>query len=329
LAVSFGTGALQFELVDGWQQRPEGFPLEDLSAVATDSEQNVYLYGRAEHPITVYDRRGKFIRSWGEGRFSRRSHGIFITPKDELYLVDDGINFVGRFSLDGELEQIVGPAGIRSDTGYRDGAAPASKTAGPYNSPTNVWVAGSGDIYVSDGYRNAAVHRFDKDGRLLRTWGKGVGSGPGQFRVPHGIGVSADGKVYVADRENDRVQIFTTDGSFLGEWLDIQRPQEIAFDAAGLVYVAELSWFPGETSTRLGPITSYLPARMSIFTPEGELLLRWSDPDSTKPGYFIAPHDVWVGSDGALYVAEVTEIWSVPRGFATAADHRLQKFVRV
>ncbi len=148
LAVRFGTGALQFELVEGWQKRPEGLPLEDLSAVATDSEQNVYLYGRAEHPITVYDRHGNFIRSWGEGRFSKRSHGIFITPKDELYLVDDGINFVGRFSLDGELQQIIGPAGIRSDTGYRDGTAPASRTAGPYNSPTNVWVAGPGDIYV-------------------------------------------------------------------------------------------------------------------------------------------------------------------------------------
>ena len=327
MTVSFGSGALRFELVENWQQRPEGFPLEDLSAVCTDSEQNVYLYGRAEHPVTVYDRFGKFLRSWGEGRFSKRSHGMFMTPQDHLYLVDDGMNFVARFSLDGELQQMIGPGGLRSDTGYREGVSPATRTAGPYNSCTNVWVAGSGAIYVSDGYRNAAIHRFSPDGKLLQTWGNGVGSGPGQFRVPHGVGVGADRRVYVADRENDRVQIFSERGEFLTEWLDVQRPQDIAFDAEGHVYVAELSWFPGDVSTRLGPIAEYRPARMSIYTPDGELLLRWGGPEG-KAGDFFAPHDVWVGSDGALYVAEVTEIWSVPKGFATITDHRLQKFVR-
>ena len=191
-----------------------------------------------------------------------------------------------------------------------------------------MWVAKSGDIYVSDGYRNAAIHRFNAAGELISTWGEGVGSGPGQFRVPHGLGVGPDGRVYVADRENDRVQVFTADGKFITQWLDIQRPQHIAFDPEGRVYVAELSWFPGDISTRLGPITDYLPARISIFSPEGELLLRWGGPDG-KPGDFFAPHGLWVGSDGALYVAEVTDIWAVPKGRAKPTDHRLQKFIRV
>jgi DNA-binding beta-propeller fold protein YncE len=324
----FGSGELQFEVIEGWQKRPAGHPLEDLSAVATDSAQNVYLYGRAERPIAVYDKNGNFLRSWGEGRFSKRSHGMFITPDDQLYLVDDGINFVGRFGLDGELQQIIGPAGIRSDTGFRDGGAPASRTAGPYNSPTGVSVAPSGDVYVSDGYRNAAIHRFHPDGTLVSTFGAGVGGEPGQFRVPHGLGVAPDGRIYVADRENDRVQVFSAEGEFLTEWLDIQRPQGIAFDTEGRVYVAELSWFPGDVSTRLGPINQYLPPRMSIFSPEGELLLRWGDA-SGHPGNFFAPHGLWVGSDGALYVAEVTEIWAVPQGRATLQSHRLQKFIRV
>jgi hypothetical protein len=100
-------------------------------------------------------------------------------------------------------------------------------------------------------------------------------------------------------------------------------------DSDGLIYVAELSRFKGEESSRLGTINEYLPARMSIFAPDGELLLRWSDPDSTKDGYFTSVHGIWVDSEGSLYVAEVTEIWAVERGHATSADHRFQKFARV
>lgn len=329
MSTTFGSGSLQFELVANWQQRPEGWPLEDIAAVCTDSNGNVYLYGRGDHPVSVYDSDGVFLRSWGEGRFSKRSHGMFMSKSDELYLVDDGLNFVGRFSLEGELLQMVGPGGLRSDSGYRDDDAESIlRAAGPYNSPTNVAIAQSGDIYVSDGYHNASVHRFSSDGRLISTWG-GPGGAPGEFRTPHGLATTADGRVIVADRENDRVQIFTADGQFIEQWTDIQRPQDIFVDEDGLIYVAELSRFPGETSHRLGHINDYMPARMSIFSPEGELLLRWSDPDSTKAGYFTSIHGIWVDSEGSLFVAEVTEIWAVERGHATVEDHRLQKFARV
>ncbi len=329
MGIVIGSGSLQFEFQSGWQQRPAGWPLEDIAAVCTDSGGNVYLYGRGEHPVSVYDSSGRFVRSWGERRFSNRSHGMFMTPDDELYLVDDGMNFVGRFTLDGELVQMIGPGGIRSDSGYRDhDSRTIVRAAGPYNSPTNVTVARSGDLYVSDGYRNASVHHFAPDGRLIRTWG-GPGSGPGQFRTPHGVATTADGRVFVADRENDRVQIFTPDGRFLEEWTDIQRPQDIFVDQDGLIYVAELSRFEGEESVRLGSIDEYLPARMSIFNADGELLLRWSDPDSTKDGYFTSVHGIWVDGEGSLYVAEVTEIWAVEHGHATVQDHRLQKFTRV
>jgi sugar lactone lactonase YvrE len=330
LAIRFGSGALQFELVEGWQKRPGGWPLEDIAAVCTDSDDNVYLYGRrGEQPVSVYDRAGNFLRSWGAGEFSRRSHGMFMTSTDELFLVDDGLNFVRRFSLDGELLQTIGPAGVRSDSGYRDNDAKTiTRGAPPYNSPTNVTVAGTGDIYVSDGYRNAAVHRFDATGEYLQTWG-GPGTGPGEFRTPHGIAVDAGGRVFVADRENDRVQIFSADGVYLEEWTDIRRPQDIFIDGDGLVYVAELSWFVGEESFRLGPIHEYLPARLSIFDPQGNLLLRWSDPDPTKDGYFTSPHGIWLDSEGSIYLAEVTEIWAVERGHASVTDHRFQKFARL
>jgi streptogramin lyase len=332
VTVHFGSGRLQFELVDGWQRRPQGWPLEDIAGVCTDADDNVFLYARGEHPVSIYSKDGEFLGSWGEGRpsqFSARSHGTFMSAAGDLYLVDDGLGRVGRYSLDGKLLATIGPAGVVSDTGHQPGVEGSVTHSGPpYNKPTNLSVGPSGDLYVSDGYGNARVHRFDAGGALVESWGQ-PGAGPGQFRTPHGLRVHRDGRVFVADRQNDRIQIFNPDGEYLTEWTDVRRPQDIFIDDDDLVYIAELSWFPGEVSYRLGPVTEYLPARLSIYDIDGHLLLRWADPDPTKAGYFTAPHGIWVDNEGSIYLAEVADIWSVARGYAPAEVHRLQKFVRV
>jgi len=329
MSVHFGSGRLQFELVEGWERRPAGWPLEDLAGVCTDTDDNVYVYGRGEHPISIYSRAGEFLGSWGEGQFSPRSHGAFMSRAGELYLVDDGLGLVGRYSLDGKFLGTIGPVGVASDTGYQpsvDGSV--TRSGPPYNRPTNVSVGPSGNLYVSDGYGNTRVHCFDPAGVLLQSWGE-PGLGPGQFRTPHGLCVHRDGRVYVADRQNDRIQVFDPHGTYLGEWTDVRRPQDIFIDEDDLVYVAELSWYVGERSWRLGPIDEYLPARLSIYDIEGNVLLRWADPDPTKDCYFTAPHGIWVDSEGSIYLAEVAGIWSVARGFAPPEVHRLQKFARV
>lgn len=123
--------------------------------------------------------------------------------------------------------------------------------------------------------------------------------------------------------------MFSADGDYLAEWTDVQRPQDIFIDGDDRVYVAELSWFPGEQSRRLGAVTELLPARLSIYDIEGSLLLRWADPDPTKDGYFTAPHGIWVDREGSIYLVEVPEIWSIARGYAPADAHRLQKFARI
>jgi hypothetical protein len=330
--VHFGSGGLRFELVEGWQERPQGWPLEDIAGVCTDGDDNVYLYARAEHPISIYSKGGEFLGSWGEGEptlVSPRSHGSFMSDDGELYLVDDGLGRVGRYSLDGKPLAMIGPVGVVSDTGHQPGVENSVTHGGPpYNKPTNLSVGPAGDLYVSDGYGNARIHHFDHGGTLLQSWGE-PGSAPGQFRTPHGLRAHRDGRVFVADRQNDRIQIFSASGRYLAEWTDVQRPQDIFIDEDDLVYVAELSWFPGESSCRLGPITEFLPARLSIYDIEGNLLLRWADPDPTKDGYFTAPHGIWVDSEGSIYLAEVAGIWSIARGFAPADAHRLQKFARV
>ena len=289
----------------------------------------MFLYARGEHPVSIYSKDGEFLGSWGEGQqFSPRSHGTFMSRDGDLYLVDDGLGRVGRYSLDGKLLATVGPVGIVSDTGHEPGVEDSVIRGGPpYNKPTNLSVGPTGDLYVSDGYGNARVHRFGPDGTLLQSWGQ-PGGGPSQFRTPHGLCTHRDGRVFVADRQNDRVQIFSADGEYLTQWTDVQRPQDIFIDQADLVYVAELSWFPGERSHRLGAITEYLPARLSIYDIEGNLRLRWADPDPAKAGYFTAPHGIWLDSEGSIYLAEVAAIWSIARGFAPEDADRLQKFAR-
>jgi hypothetical protein len=332
VTVHFGAGELHFELVDGWQRRPQGWPLEDIAGVCTDADDNVFVYARGEHPVSIYSKDGEFLASWGEGRpsqFSVRSHGAFMSGGGDLFLVDDGLGRVARYSLDGKLLATIGPVGVVSDTGHRPGVEGSVTQGGPpYNKPTNLSVGPRGDLYVSDGYGNARVHRFDPEGTLLQSWGQ-PGPGPGQFRTPHGLRAHRDGRVFVADRQNDRIQIFSAEGEYLTEWTDVQRPQDIYIDEDDLVYVAELSWFPGEHSSRLGAVTELLPARLSIYDIEGNLLLRWADPDPTKHGYFTAPHGIWVDNEGSIYLAEVAGIWSIARGFAPPDAHRLQKFARV
>jgi sugar lactone lactonase YvrE len=178
---------------------------------------------------------------------------------------------------------------------------------------------------VSDGYGNCRVHRFSPTGELKRSWGV-PGTGPGQFYLPHGIAVAADGRVFVCDRESDRIQIFSPDGEYLNEWTDTQRPTHLVFDAQGRAYVSELWWHPGQTSRRHGPITQPRYGRVSVYDQEGRVLTRWGSADACAPGSFIAPHGLAVDSKGDVYVSEVTWTFAVSRGLVPAGSHTFQKF---
>jgi hypothetical protein len=328
VAIRFGSGSLQFELVEGWEHIPNDWTHPDVAGVCTDADNNVVLYVRGDHPVMIYDKKGNFLDSWGDGMFSYRTHGCYMGDGNQMFLVDDGGNSVGRYSLDGKLLQQIGPKGDAADTGY-DGRDLLTIThgAGPFNHPTNLAVGPSGDLYVTDGYGNSRVHRFSSDGELEQSWGE-PGLAPGEFHVPHGVWVHTDGNVWVADRENDRIQIFGPTGEFLSEWTDVQRPQSI-FIKDDLVYVGELLYRKGHISQRRGLIEEEEPGRLSIFDMEGNCLLRWSDPDPTKPGYFIAPHGLWIDDEGSIYMAEVTFTMAVNPGFAEPDAHTFQKFARV
>ena len=325
-----GSGDFRYEVAEGWEQLPAGWEHLDVAGVAVDSGDRVYVFARAQQRVIVYERDGTFVRSWGEEVFTPRTHGITIGPDDTVYCVDDGDHTVRAFTTDGQLRMTLGTPGVASDTGYDGKTVQSVVRAGPpFNRPTNLAVAPNGELYVSDGYGNARVHRFSATGELLQSWGE-PGSGPGEFRTPHGIWVMPDSRVLVADRENDRIQVFSPTGEYLTEWTDVQRPTQIFVDRDGLVYVSELWWRVGQHSYRHGPIERERPPRLSIYDGDGRLLARWGGgPDRCAPGDFCAPHGLYVDSRGDLYVGEVAYTFAGKFGLVPPDCHTLQKFVRV
>ena len=165
---------------------------------------------------------------------------------------------------------------------------------------TDAGVAPGGELYVSDGYGNARVHKYSPDGQLLLSWGE-HGSGPGQFDVSHCVRVDRTNRVWVCDRENNRIQIFGSDGQFLQEWTGLSHPDALCFDPYDdVLYIAHLT------------------QQVSIYTLDGERIAAWGGGrESNVPGEFRGgPHGIWVDSHRDLYVSEVQ------------TDGRLQKYIR-
>lgn len=318
------TQELQYRVVEGWEQLPGGFTHRDCVGVAVDAQDNVYLFTRDQPRVIVYSRDGAFLRSWGEDLFTDRTHGIAIGPDGAVYCVDEGSQCVYKCSPAGEVLLTIGTKGVAGDTGY-DGTLESIRGGPPFNRPTNIAVAPSGDLYVSDGYGNCKVHRFAATGGLIQSWGE-PGTGPGQFYLVHGVAVAADGRVLVADRENDRIQLFSPEGQFLEQWTDVQRPTNVAVDGAGRVYVSELWWRVGQRSQMHGEILEDRPGRVSVFDAAGRVLARWGGPDRCAPGNFAAPHDIALDSRGDLYVAEVTHTFAGRAGLVPPDCHTFQKF---
>ena len=207
-----GSGEHRYRVVEDWAKLPEGWELKDVAAVAVDSKDRVYVFNRGEHPMIVFDRDGGFLRSWGEGTFPR-AHGLHIDADDILYCTDDGGHFVRKCTTEGKVLLEIGVPGQAAP--YMSGT--------PFHRCTHTALSPKGEIYVSDGYGNARVHKFSPDGKLLLSWGE-PGTDPGQFNIAHNIATDPEGWVYVADRENHRVQVFDGNGRYETQWVNMHRP---------------------------------------------------------------------------------------------------------
>src|SRR5437763_1641080 len=183
---------------------PDGWYFGRVSAVTNDSKGEIYVFHRnlKIDPMVVFDHDSKYLRSWGKGFFTN-PHSVRIDKEGNVWTVDNGAHQVYKHTKDGQLLMTVG---IKGAPGTDDSH---------FRSPTDIaWDRRNGDFYVSDGYGNSRVVKFNKDGKFLLTWGK-RGTGPGEFNTPHSVAVDSKGTVYVSDRENNRIQLFDPDGKFL------------------------------------------------------------------------------------------------------------------
>lgn len=285
--MTFGVGKYTYKVQENWDKLPEGWSWGWIPAVACDSQDRVYVYSRSEHPLVIFDCDGNFIASWGEDVLED-AHGIFIDPDDNVYCIERETHCVYKFNPQGEVVMTLG-------TPEQEGAE-----GEPFRLPTDLAIASNGDIFISDGYGNARVHKYSPAGEHLLSWGE-PGDGPGQFNLSHSVRIDKHDRVWICDRENNRIQIFDVEGNYLNQWTGLLQPDTIYFDPDdNVVYIAELQ------------------QQVSIYTLEGALITKWGGTQpSDKPGEFVAcPHGIWMDSQGDLYVGQVQ------------ADGQLQKFIR-
>jgi DNA-binding beta-propeller fold protein YncE len=259
--------------VAGWPQIPSDVKLGPVSAVATDSADRVCVFHRGPKPVLVFDRDGKFLRSWGDDLL-KTPHGLRIDDKGNIWVTDIGNHQVMKFDPEGKLLMSLGKKG-------EAGTGPDQ-----FDRPTDIAVAPSGEFYVSDGYGNSRVLKYSADGKLLKQWGK-KGTGPGEFNLPHAIVLDSKGRVYVGDRENNRIQIFDSEGKFETEWKEGGAPYGL-FLAGDRLFVADgaANW-------------------VKVLGPDGKSLGRFGE-KGTGPGQFQLPHMLCVDSMGSVYVTEIT-----------------------
>ncbi len=277
MTTTIGMGDYVYEYQPDWAKLPSGHAFQGPSGVAVDSHDRVYVFQREGPPVLVFDREGHFLTPWErrEGK-PADAHHVHVGPGDAVYLVDRDAHQILQYTAEGEPVATIG---------QRDRAALQM----PFNHPADICVAPSGEMYVADGYGNSCIHRFSANGVYISSFGS-PGRGPGQFLVPHSIRAANDGRLYVADRENNRVQVFTRNGDFLDQWTDFKAPMGVHIDANQTVYV-----------------TDQIP-RISILDLDGNLLARGRT--------FEHAHQVYTDSRGDIYGADV-------------AHQRIQKLVKV
>jgi sugar lactone lactonase YvrE len=284
LALASATQAAEtYELDRDYSAKlPEGLQFGSVPGIAFDSQENLIVSHRGPRPILVYDKSGKLIHMFGDDELTA-VHGTRVDADDNIWVTDHRNHTVIKYSPAGKVLMLLGKRDVKGED------------AQTFNRPTDVAFGKDGDFFVSDGYGNNRVVKFRKDGTFVKAWGT-KGKAEGEFTLPHCVQIDAQGQLHVADRENDRVQVFTQDGQFVRKYG--------GFAPFGLFIAPDQTLFVADGRAH----------KCLHTTLEGKVLGEWGS-QGTEPGQFNLPHGIAVDRQGRIYVGDIE-------------GKRLQRFTR-
>jgi DNA-binding beta-propeller fold protein YncE len=270
--------ALSYRAVPNFFQMPKEWHFGEVSGVAIDSRGHIFIFQRTAPMLSEFDGDGKFLREIGAGLFTH-PHGLRIDPDDNIWTTDDGSHLVLKLDHDGRPLLVLGRKGVAAEADWL------------FNEPTDIACDKARNIYVSDGYGNSRVMKFDQTGRFLKSWGR-YGNAPGEFDLPHTIVIDKEDRVYVGDRENQRIQVFDAQGKFLKEWTGIGYPYGLCFGPNRRLWMADGGY-----------------DRIVELDENGKIAGAIGEPGHAL-GQFAWAHFLAFAADGRLFVADVLN-WRV------------------
>jgi len=275
-----------------------------MAGIAVDAGGQIWLFNRGEVPVQAYTAEGKFLHSWGKGQF-REPHQLRIDGEGNLWLVDSGLHVVRKYTRDGKPILTLGTFEEAGDDSAH------------FNRPTDVAITRNGEIFVADGYGNNRIVHFDKQGRFVKTWGA-LGSRRGMFSLPHSIAADSLGRLYVADRNNARIQVFDQAGRCLDEWRDLMVPWHIVVTESDDIYACGSSPMRWPRLPIPGLLVGIPPKDqlVMVFAPDGRVKQLWTIPKGQRSGELDWVHGLAVDRQGNVYLGDIQ-------------GRRAQRFLRI
>ena len=302
---------IPFESVPNFLKLPPNLFLGEGIGVATNSKGHIFVYTRSQNTrLFEFDQKGTYLREIGEGLYGFAfAHAVRVDPQDNVWAVDEGTNMVIKFNPAGRVEMLLGRR-PESVEGLPSTPAPNAPVppAQPYlfSRPTDVAWDPAGNIFVSDGYGNSRVVKYDKNGRFISSVGS-RGPGQGQLNLPHTIATDAKGNVYVGDRSNRRIQVFDNDLTFKAIYDQVGAPWALCITPGTHQYLYSSNSNPDNNNAEIGAVTGEI-YKMEL---DGTILGKFGKAGK-ELGQFSTVHEIDCRNENELVVSEITA-WRVQK----------------
>lgn len=302
---------IPYKVVPNFIKMPQGLYLGEGIGVATNSKGHVFVYTRSERTrLFEFDQTGKFVREIGENLFGFAfAHAVRVDKDDNIWAVDEGTNMIIKFNPEGRVVMVLGHRpdqldGVPVTPAFGAPVPPAQKYT--FSRQTDVGWDAQGNIFVTDGYGNSRLVKYDKNGKFIKDTGS-RGSGPGQLNTPHTMAVDPAGNVYVGDRGNARIQVFDNDLTLKTQYDQVGNPWAVCISQGAHPYLFSSNSAPDNNNAEIWAHTGEI-YKMEL---DGKILGKFGV-SGKEPGKFSTIHELDCRNPNEIYTAEITS-WRVQK----------------